>query len=68
MSTYIEVPGVLKAVADDPEDDKFIETAQLAGAPYLVSGDKHLLRLAVYGNVQIIRARAFLDVLTGEQS
>ncbi len=68
MSTHIEVPGVLKAVADDPEDDKFIETAQLAGAPYLVSGDKHLLRLATYGSVQIIRARAFLDMLTREQA
>lgn len=68
MSTHIEVPGVLEAVADDPEDDKFIETAQLAGAPYLVSGDKHLLRLATYGSVQIIRARAFLDMLTREQA
>ncbi len=67
-ATHIEIPGVLKAVADDPEDDKFIETAQLAGAPYLVSGDKHLLRLATYGSVQIIRARAFLDMLTREQA
>ncbi len=68
MAVSIEGPGTLRAVADDPEDDKFIEVAQLAGAPYLVSGDKHLLRLASYGNVQIVRARAFLDILTRQES
>ena len=31
-ATLIEIPGTLRVVTDDPEDDKFIETALVAGA------------------------------------
>ncbi len=62
-STLIDIPGILHVIMDDPEDDKFIETALVAGAPVVVSGDKHLLRLGDYGGVKVISARAFLDML-----
>src|SRR6516164_9735416 len=32
-------------VAEDPDDDKFIETALVGGATAIVSGDRHLLSL-----------------------
>ncbi|MBI5855728.1 MAG: putative toxin-antitoxin system toxin component, PIN family [Nitrospirae bacterium] len=41
MATLVQIGGLLRVVADDAEDDKFIETAQVAGAEYLVSGDHH---------------------------
>lgn len=59
----IGIPGTLRVVTDDPEDDKFIETALVAGAQCLVSGDKHLLRLGDYRGIKVISARAFLDML-----
>lgn len=62
-ATLIEIPGTLRVVTDDPEDDKFIETALVAGAQWLVSGDKHLLRLGGYRGIKVISARAFLDML-----
>lgn len=62
-STLIDIPGTLRVVTDDPDDDKFVETALVAGAQWLVSGDKHLLRLGDYGAVKVISARAFLDML-----
>lgn len=62
-STLIEIPGTLRVVTDDPEDDKFIETALVTGAQWLVSGDKHLLRLGGYRGIKVISARAFLDML-----
>ncbi|MEW6248790.1 MAG: putative toxin-antitoxin system toxin component, PIN family [Nitrospirota bacterium] len=59
----IGIPGTLRVLTDDPEDDKFIETALVAGAQCLVSGDKHLLRLGDYRGIKVISARAFLDML-----
>lgn len=64
IATFVKVAGVLHAVADDPEDDKFLETAQIAGVDYLVSGDHHLLNLGSYGSLRILTARAFLDILS----
>jgi len=64
-ASLVEIRGELKVVADDPEDDKFIETAHVAGAAYVVSGDRHLLNLGSYGEIRIINARAFLDMLAG---
>lgn len=63
-ATLVKIAGTLRAVSDDPEDDKFIETAQAARADYLVSRDHHLLNLASYEGVTILPARAFLDLLS----
>ena len=48
-------------VEDDPDDDIFILCALEAGADYLVSGDKHLLRLGSYQTVNIITVTVFLE-------
>lgn len=63
FSMLIDIPGVLRVVTDDPDDDKFVETALVAGARWLVSGDKHLLRLREYRGINVISARAFVDLL-----
>jgi len=63
-ATLVQIPGVLQAVKDDPEDDKFVETAQVAGATYVVSGDRHLLALGIVAGVHVIGPRAFLDMLS----
>jgi putative PIN family toxin of toxin-antitoxin system len=51
------------AVPADPDDDIYIEAALEARARFIVTGDKHLLDLAGFEDVRIVRARAFLDVL-----
>ncbi|MDD7326450.1 MAG: putative toxin-antitoxin system toxin component, PIN family [Lachnospiraceae bacterium] len=45
----------------DPDDNKFLECAVDAKAIYIVSGDKDLLTLEKYDNVEIITAREFCD-------
>jgi predicted nucleic acid-binding protein len=44
----------------DPEDDKFIETARLGRAGFLVTSDRHLLSMTISGLV-ILEAPAFLS-------
>ena len=60
----VEIAGTLRVVPDDPEDDKFIETAHIARADYVVTGDHHLLKLGLQGSPQVVNARAFLDMLS----
>lgn len=45
------------------EDDKFIECAFAAGADYIVSGDKHLLKVACYKKTQIASVNEFLQII-----
>ena len=44
----------------DPDDNKFIETALIGNCAYIISGDKDLLELKSYQNIQIIKPAAFL--------
>ncbi|MCQ2914828.1 MAG: putative toxin-antitoxin system toxin component, PIN family [Alphaproteobacteria bacterium] len=45
----------------DPDDDKFLACAKDAGALYIVSGDKDLLVLNKFENIEIITAKDFCD-------
>lgn len=60
----VEIAGRHRAVPDDPDDDKFVETAQAGRAELIVSGDHHLLDLGSAFGVPIITARGFLDRLS----
>lgn len=60
----VEITGTVQVVSDDPSDDKFVETAQIAGVDYLVSGDHHLLTCNAMGDVRVVTARMFLDILS----
>ena len=53
------------AVAEDPEDDKYIVAALEGLAQFIVSGDAHLLALEAYEGVRIVTPRAFLVLLQG---
>jgi putative PIN family toxin of toxin-antitoxin system len=61
----VEIPGRLRIVSDDPDDDKFVETAQAGRAERIVSGDRHLLALRSAAGVPVITAREFLNQLGG---
>lgn len=45
----------------DPDDDKFLECAKDAQALYIVSGDKDLLVLGQFENIEIVTAKAFCE-------
>jgi uncharacterized protein len=59
-SQVVDVPGLLKVVADDPDDDAIIECAIVGNAPLIVSGDRHLRTLSRYKSIRILSANEFL--------
>lgn len=65
VSTVVEdeeLPGT-PVVKDDPDDDLCLAVATTGRAEYMVSGDRHLLTVGVYGSVTIVTPRQFLQLL-----
>jgi uncharacterized protein len=54
---------VLDVVTDDPDDNRVLECAVASRADYIVSGDRHLLKLKEHASIPILTAREFLDRL-----
>jgi predicted nucleic acid-binding protein len=51
----------LDAVPGDPDDNRVLECALAGAADFIVSGDKHLLRLGSHAGIAIITVRQFLQ-------
>jgi putative PIN family toxin of toxin-antitoxin system len=60
ISERVEIAGELHLVADDPDDDKFVECALVAGASLIVSGDHHLLELGEHEGIRVLSAAEFV--------
>ena len=61
----IPITGMLKAVPADPDDDKVLECAAMAGATHIITGDRrHLLPLGTFQGIPILTAADFLAVAT----
>ncbi len=66
LTPLISTLEIIEPVSDikisrDPDDDKFISCAKDAHALYIVSGDKDLLVLEKYENINIVTARNFCE-------
>lgn len=57
---FVESPSAIKAVPEDPHDDKFIECAVAAKANVIVSGNGHLRKLKWYRSIPILSPAEFL--------
>jgi putative PIN family toxin of toxin-antitoxin system len=55
------VPPLPTRVCDDPDDDKFLACALTSGSNVIISGDKHLLKVSGYQNIEVLKPRQFLD-------
>ncbi len=60
----VSIPKVLDAVPRDPDDNMVLECAIEGKAQYIVTGDKDLLVLKTFREIQIVRASDFLKVPT----
>ena len=59
-ATVITPAVQVQAIPDDPDDDKFVELALAGSAPYIVSGDDHLLKVGQVQGVTILKPAEFL--------
>ena len=53
----------LRIIADDPDDDRVLECAVAGKADYIITGDKHLLALKSFRDIDIVRVRQFMALL-----
>lgn len=54
----------LNIVEEDVEDNKILECAEAAGAVFIVSGDKHLLKLGTFRKTRVLSPTEFFDFIT----
>lgn len=67
LAPFIAKLEIYDPVADlhicrDPDDDKFLSCAKDAKALYIVSGDKDLLDVSRFENIEIITAAEFYEL------
>ncbi len=54
--------NALPDVISDKDDNNVLRAAEFARVDYLITGDKELLNLQIFGNFKIISPRAFHDL------
>ncbi len=48
-------------VCEDSDDEMFIACAVTSSTPIIISGDKHLLRVSGYRDIQVLKPRDFVE-------
>jgi uncharacterized protein len=61
MAHHVTPVRALDVVKEDPDDNRILECAIEAGSDFIVTADKHLLRLVEYQGIEIVRAGDFLQ-------
>jgi putative PIN family toxin of toxin-antitoxin system len=59
---------ILNLIEDDPDDNRVLECAVERRADYIVTGDRHLLKLVTYEAIPIVTVRQFLNAVEAEDS
>ncbi len=60
ISSIVNVNQSLNIIDEDPGDNKVIECALSAKAEFIISGDKHLLELKKFKEIEILTPSEFL--------
>lgn len=63
VAHMVKPDAVLRVIDVDPDDDRVLECAVNGKADYIVTGDRHLLKLGVYEGIAIVTVREFLGRL-----
>ncbi len=60
-SKWFEVPPLPFRVSKDPDDDKFISCAIASGTKIIISGDKHLLEISGFNEIEVVKPKTFVE-------
>lgn len=64
IATTTRIKSKFEVVREDPKDDMILNTAYDGRAEYIVSGDRHLLKLKRFKNIKIVSPRQIMEVIT----
>jgi len=65
----VPISGSVKRVVADPDDDKVLETAVVAAATHVVTGDRrHLIPIGTFQGIAIVSPADFLAVAAAHES
>jgi putative PIN family toxin of toxin-antitoxin system len=56
----------LTVIAEDPDDDRVLECAVAGKAAFVLSGDRHLLKLGSYEGIPILSVRQFMETIEAD--
>ena len=59
---------IVRHIQEDPSDDMFLAAALEGQAEYIVTLDRHLLRVGPYHGIHIVRPARFLELLRSRGS
>ena len=59
----VEAIKISETIPDDPSDEKFLACALAARADFIISGDRHLLRLGMFHGIPILSPKRFFSIL-----
>lgn len=59
---YIIPENSVDDISNDPDDNRILELALDANADYIISGDKHLLELDSWNDIQILKPAQFIRI------
>jgi|SRR3989344_659800 len=60
-SKFVKPKQGFDGVKDDPKDNKFLDAAYEGKSEYIVTRDKHLLKLKDFKGIKIVKPEYFLD-------
>lgn len=62
IATLVEPVEKLNIVKEDPDDNMVLECAKAGKVDYIVSNDKHLLKLKEFEGIKIVTPKEFLQI------
>jgi predicted nucleic acid-binding protein len=62
LGNHVSPTETLHVIEKDPDDDRILECAAAAKSDFIVSEDRHLLRLGQFGNARIVSIRDFINL------
>jgi putative PIN family toxin of toxin-antitoxin system len=63
IADIVEPEETVADISDDPEDNRVLAAATVGHTDFIVSGDRHLLRLTSFRGIPIVTVRRLLDYL-----
>ena len=63
FTEHVEPKQRIDIVTEDPTDNRILDCATARSSEYLVSGDKHLLKVGKYQGVKIVPPAEFIEIM-----